>query len=390
MMRIALTCLLVFVAASAETNALELGEQKELLRLPVVTVARSTRDEIVKGLVRVSPQGNRLAYLGRQGRDVVLRTVDLAAPGTGQPVPACQPIPERYWTLGFSGYCWRSDGMQLSYIQADAKEESDFKTRLRSWVFKWDLPLPQAASRGYGVRGAPSCTAVSFGPTGKGMYWAYSNLVTREVAAVVAPGRAAVVYRTKDVGIFHLTPSPDGKRLAWVEMPPRTRRTVEPTLAVLDIATRKVIHREFLSTHIVGWRDMAPPVWSADGKVLCFGDVVQAERAYRREVRAITLADGTVRPVLRDAVAVGAVGRYLLLNRGPACSPYRQSLSSYAPPRGTLPERNNVLACDLAEPASSLVTLIPNAFAQEVVESALIHTVKDGGNLLIFKTLLKW
>ena len=100
------------------------------------------------------------------------------------------------------------------------------------------------------------------------------------------------------------------------------------------------------------------------------------------------LDDKTSRLLARDSIAIGAVDGGIVLNRGPVCIPSRQQLSSYAPPGGITPTRNDIIFCSL-KPKALPVTLIENAFAQHVRKDKVIYYQHNGDDVLFMQATLK-
>ena len=117
--------------------------------------------------------------------------------------------------------------------------------------------------------------------------------------------------------------------------------------------------------------------------------MVEIDRIFRAEVKARDVTDGKVRAIVRDGRPVGAVGGWLVANRGPACIPMRQHVSSYMPPaaKDDRPRTNAIVLCDLAGGAEPRV-LLPDAFAQQVVGRHLIYAYASGNDVLVMKAPL--
>ena len=143
--------------------------------------------------------------------------------------------------------------------------------------------------------------------------------------------------------------------------------------------------------HRVGTRQKSagPLTWAAGGKLLCYDDVAKVERIFRAEVKALDVANGKTRFVARDGRPVGAVGRWLILHRGPACVPMRQRVSSHLPlaVKDDRPKTNAIVLCDLAGAAEPRV-LLPDAIAQQVVAGQLIYAYTSGKDVLVMKAPL--
>lgn len=415
-MRSALVALLVGLpaaglwAADAEKpSPPRFGEPVELMKLPKDQVPLIT---FAGPFVRVSPTGERCIYLRRAGNPIqaMLHIRQFGPPPKEFAVPTAVPARLRYWLWGFFGHCWRADGRQVAYLLAGSKDgmaDEPVRYRLGAARFDWSLPLPQQSGGGLGAGAKRSHTAVSFGAAGKGLWRAESDLRHYGSCRVVGP--KGVVYEGKGFAIHHLVPSPDGRHVAWVETPPWPKRRRSglspaerekaarlglrqktpppptPAIVILDVATRKVVRRIALSRYSSPW-----PLWAAGGKRLCYGEISQIRRIYRREIKAFRLADGTTRVVLRDARPIGALGRWLVANRGPACIPMTQHSSSYRPPPGTdpRPKRNEIVLCDLESEAAPL-PLLADAFAQQLVGRDLVYARENGPDVVVSKAALE-
>jgi hypothetical protein len=385
-----------------------LGEPVELMKLPKDQVPPMT---FAGPFVRVSPTGDRCIYLRRAGsaQRTMLYIRQLGTPKEFAP-PTAVHAPLRCWLWGFFGRCWRADGRQVAYLLAGHKDggvDEPVRYRLGATRFDWSLPLDQEFGGGLGANAKRSHTAVSFDAAGKGFWRAESDL--RHYGSCRVLGPKGVVYEGKGFAIHHVVPSPDGRHVAWAEMPPWPKRRRSglspaekeraarmgqrekapppptPAIVILDVATRKVVRRIALSRYSSPW-----PLWAGGGKRLCYGEISQIRRVYRREIKALRLADGTTRVVLRDARPIGALGRWLVANRGPACIPMTQHTSSYAPPPGTdpRPKRDEIVLCDLETEAAPR-TLLVGAFAQQLVGRDLVYARKNGPDVVVSKAPLK-
>ena len=161
-------------------------------------------------------------------------------------------------------------------------------------------------------------------------------------------------------------------------------------MVILNLETRKVVQRIGLSRHVPYWRDAQPPVWTADSKALCYGDVAGVEKVYRREVRLFDLVGKKDRQLARDAVAVGATAGGIVLNRGPSCQPMAQHISSYIPPGAAddRPKTDGIVFCRLTGKAEPQ-TLASNAYAQQVLGDALIYARRSGEHVIVMRARLK-
>jgi len=386
-----------------------LGDPTELMKLAKEDLGAIT---FGRPFVRVSPTGQRCIYIRRTGKDykamLMIRT--FGPPSKEFGAVTAIPVSPVFWTWSLSGRCWRADGMRVAYLLAAKKDGmtgEDVRHRLGLAHFNWDMPLPQQSGGGSTKGAARSHTAASYAATGKQLWHAQSDL--RKYTSARVLGDKGVVYEAKGVAIYGLTTSPDGKLLAWTEASPRRRRPrpADPAaaeadararlgkpappkaapryqLVVMDPKARKVTHRVAMQQWSVG-----PLVWAAGGKLLCYDDVAKVGRIFRAEVKTLDVADGKVKLVARDGRPVGAVGRWLIINRGPACVPMQQHSSSYAPPPGEddRPKSNAVVLCDLtggAEPRA----VLPDAFAQQVVGGRLIYAYESGKDVLVMKAPL--
>ena len=261
----------------------------------------------------------------------------------------------------------------------------------------YDLPNPQfKLCRHAGVQDTTGCTGLSYSPDGKLLWTAFSEPKKSKRCGITcwdaAAEKSRTVYRQADAAVYHLVPSPNGKYLAWVETHPRKGRGPRPSTEVIvfDIKAGKAVHRIGLSPHAGNWVDTPPPVWTADSTAICYGDVVAIDRLFRREVRLLPLGSTTGRLVVRDAIAVGATNDGILCNRGPGCQPGRQMLSSWAPPGGGagLPRTNDVILCSLSATGPS-TTLVPQAFAQQVLPGSLLYAQVSGNDVIVVRARLK-
>ena len=382
----------------------------ELMKLPKDQVPAIT---FADPFLRVSPKGDRCIYLKRDGSDYkfVLNLREFGPPAAEHPAPTAVPAVPVLWMSGFSGRCWRADGMQVAYLLAgkkDGMEGEDIRYRLGVACFDWTLPLPQQSGGGI-AKGARTHTAVTFGCVGKDLWRAESDLRKYSACRIVGP--KGVAYESKGVAIHHLAASPDGKHLAWVELPPRGRARqataataaakeaaaragvkgatfvapAGPSLVVMEIATGKIPQRVSLAMF-----EHDRPVWADAGKTLCYGQVVLRNQLYRREVSALTLADGSTRRILYDAKAVGAVGGRLIANRGPSCETMAQGIRSEIPALAidNRPRHNEIVACDLAA-GTEPIPLLRNAFAQQIVGADLIYAEENGPDVIVWRATLR-
>ena len=122
-----------------------------------------------------------------------------------------------------------------------------------------------------------------------------------------------------------------------------------PAEIVFDRKAGKQRLRYELGEGVPRFLEAQPPVWAADSKAVCFGDVVQRDRVHVREVSVWSPAGGDdPRVVAESAWCGGAASAGLIVQRGPSATPFRQLLSSYAPPASVLPRTESVLLVDPA------------------------------------------
>ena len=419
-MRNLAAAVLIFLAPSLSLAAKpprppRLGERRELMKLPSNRIPLLS---LANRFVRISPAGDRCLYLRRVGQsgETMLYLREFGSPVKEHAALTAVPTAALFWQWGMSGRCWRADGLQAAYLLAgtkDGRESEPVRHRLGVAVFDWSLQPAQQSGGGLGAGAKRTHTSVTFAPTGKGLYRAESDL--KEYASCRVVGPRGVLYESKDAAIHHLAVSPDGKHIAWVEVPPHRRRRpaaggaggreaaararllrrargaapapdpATPAMRVVDLATKKLLRRVELSRY-----GSAPPVWSADGKWICHGQVVQADRLYRWEIRSLNIVDGESRQLARDALAVGSIGRWLVANRGPGCVPMTQLSSSYAPPPGTdpRPKQDEIILIDPAGKAPP-VAIVPDAFAQQVVGRQIVAAQKSGPDVIVWKAPLE-
>ncbi len=400
---LAATAVVVFAwsAASPGEAPVQLGEPTELLKLPKDQVPPIT---FARPIVRVSPDAKQLLYIRMYGggkAKLHLRTV--GDPRSDGPVVWDEPIPTLYCRMSFAGYAWRADGQRVLFCQEPAKGEDGYEAgvygrRMRPWHMCYDLPNPQFTScRHMRLDGATGCTSLSYSPDGGKLWTAFSDPKGFKVCGITGPkagGRPTyqVLYRRTGAAIYHLVPSPDGKYLAWVETYPRKSGSPRrgPDLVVFDVAKRRARLRLALSPDIPGWLDAQPPVWMPDSRTVCYGDVTRVQGIWRREAGTVKIGREDPKPLVRDALAVGAVAEGVVLNRGPACIPMRQGLSSEAPvgSGADLPRSNDVVFCDPAS-KGTFVTLVPNASAQHVSGRHVVYAQVSGGDVLVLRAEIK-
>ena len=385
-------------AAAAQAGAsVGLDGFAELLKLPKDHLPPIT---FARPMVRVSPAGDRLIYIRMLGDKAKLHLRRVGSARSDSPVVWDEPIPALYCRMSFPGLAWRADGQRVLFAQEPSKDKEGWAAgvygrRMRPWHMCYDLPNPQCKlCRHRSLSGATGCTGLSYSPDGKTLWTAFSDPEAFKVCGVTgnAPdGTGRQFYRGSDAAIYHLSPSPDGKHLAWIETHSRKHPRLYrgPDLVVLNIKARKVVHRIALSSDIPSWLDAQPPVWSADSTAICYGDVANVNRVYRREVRLLPLGADSAKLLVRDALAVGAAAEGVILNRGPACTPMRQEISSFAPLDGAadLPRENRVILHGLS--ADDPQVLVGNAFAQQVAGRHVIYAQQSGNDVIVLRAELK-
>jgi len=372
-----------------------LADVKEVLKLRSKVVPPNVS---ARPFVRFSPNGKRCLYIRMYApgkAKIHLRLVDEAK--SDSPVPWDVGMSSLYCQMGLSQFVWRADGQRALFLhpKLDDKGEpiADCHKTLTPWAMCWDLKNPQCSRMQFPKpKAATGCTSLSYSPAGKVLYMAACNLGADRFGAVVrwdaAARRGRTLCSAKGKAVYHLAVSPDGKCVAFVEFRPRGRGRW-PEVVVLNAATGKQVRRVGLSVHIPGWPDAHRPVWSADSKTLYYGDVANVDRRYRREVRALTLADGKTALLARDAIAVGPAPGGLIANRGPRCIPMAQSIRSFIPPdSGDLPRTNDVVFVARSGKASPAV-LVPNAHAEHVVGATLYYRVPSGPDIIVMRATVK-
>ncbi len=376
----------------------ELDNFTELLKLPKDQLPPIT---FARPLIRVSPAGRRFLYIRMHGRRAKLHLRRVGPAASDSPVVWDEPIPAHYCRMSFAGFAWRGDGQRVLFAQEPTKDKEGwaanvFGRHMRPWHMCYDLPNPQfKLCRHRRLDGATGCTALSYSPDGSTLWTAFSEPKGFKVCGITgwdsAGKRGRVLYKRTGACIHHLAPSPDGKHLAWVETHPRTGKGNDrgPEVVVFDIKARKPVHRIGLTRHIPSWLDAQRPVWTADSTAICYGDVVQRNRVFRREVYVRPLGGTDGKAVAQHALAVGAAQGAIILNRGPACVPMRQQISSVMPPgSGGVPQTNDVILCDPSTEASP-TTLVPNAFAQQVFPRRIVYARLSGDDVIVMQATLK-
>ncbi|MGB2824231.1 MAG: hypothetical protein WBF17_24875, partial [Phycisphaerae bacterium] len=351
-------------------------------------------------LIRLDPSGRRFIYIRMHGHRAKLHLRRVGSAASDGPVVWDEPIPPFYCRMSFAGLAWRADGQRVLFAQEPTKDKEGwaadvFGRHMRPWHMCYDLPNPQfKLCRHRRIDGA-GCTALSYSPDGQTLWTAFSEPKDFKVCGVTGwdsgRGRGRVLYKRTGACIHHLAPSPDGKHLAWLETYPRKPRAAfrGPDVVVFDIKAGKPVHRIGLAEHIPSWLDAQPPVWTADSTAICYGDVVERDRAFRREVYVRPLGGNDSKAIAQHALAVGAAEEGIILNRGPGCVPMRQLISSIMPPgSGGVPPTNDVILCEPSAGASP-TTLVPNAFAQQVLPGRIIYAQLSGDDVIVMQAALK-
>ena len=396
----ALTLMIALSCMGGETpdKTARIENPKELLKLKkgLLPPIESSAE-----IFRLSPSGNRFMYIRmytEPNYGCKLHVGQLKPVLTDSAVIWERAIPAFYCRITLAGIAWQNDSQRVLFLQ-EVDTEQKKGQRMDPWAMVWDINNPHfklISCLGLGRSRATSCTAASYSPDGKTVWTAFSDVKNFTVCGVTetpqSGDRGRVVYRSKGRLIHYLTPSPDAKFLAWVETDPRKHLDGNPPeVVVVDLKSKKVVRRIGLSEYIPNWADVKAPVWTADSASICYGDVIYADRIWRREVRVMPvkkLADKTSRLLARDSIAIGAVDGGIVLNRGPVCIPSRQGLSSYLPPGGITPTRNDIIFCSL-KPKTQPVTLIENAFAQHVRKDKIIYSQRNGDHVIFRQATLK-
>jgi len=379
----------------AAQKAVRIEDAKELLKfdkdiLPPKMMGQS--------IFRLSPSGERYIYIRMypgQEYQSKLHFGQFKPHMTDSAAIWDRAVPAFYCSLTFAGVTWRSDSQRVLFLQ-EVDTKHDKGHRMTPWEMKWDLKNPQlgrASHMEFGKKESAGCTSASYSSDGKTLWTAFSCVKSFKVCGITEKvrGRAMprVVYRNTGRLIHYLAPSPDGKLLSWVETYRRKRGgNVGPDVVVADAKSGKVVRRISLPEQIPGWLDAKGPVWTADSAAICYGDVVETDRIWRREVRVTRLSGKTSRLLARDSIAIGAAGGGIVLNRGPACTPMRQHISSFAPMGSRTPTTNSIIFCSL-DAKSDPVTLIENAFAEHVRSGTIVYSQPNGDDILIMKATIK-
>jgi hypothetical protein len=350
------------------------------------------------GFFRLSPSENRYIYIRMYPGDTFgckLHFGQFKPSAIDSPAVWDRAIPSFYCRMTFAGITWRSDSQRALFLQEiDTKQK--VAQRMTPWEMKWDIKKPQFGRARHMVLGdndSTSCTSASYSPDGKILWTAFGDPKDFKACGITekTQGRdkSRVVYRNTGRLIHHLTPSPNGKLLSWVETSSsKLAKSVAPDVVIVDIKSRKVIRRIGLSNHGISWLGAQAPVWTADSAGICYGDVVKIGRLWRREVRITKLSDKTSRLLARDSIAIGAADGGIVLNRGPSCVPMSQHFSSWRGPGGITPTTDTVIFCSPAAKVKP-TTLINNASAQHVRAGKIIYSQLNGNDILIMRATLK-
>jgi len=389
---------LVFLASpqAIRGQAVELDKVEDLLSLPKLDVPPIT---FARPFIRFSPDMRR--YIRIQALlqyKAKLHLGVLPQKEQEEPVTWDEPIPTHLCQTGFSGIVWRADSRRALFLQEPGKDEAGwvagvYGRAMSPWAMCYDLANPQfQLCRHMRVDGATGCTSLSFSPDGKRLWTAFSDPAGFKACGITfwdeASDKGAAFYERKDAAIYHLAPSPDGKLLAWVEVFPRqagARRG--PEVVVMRVKPREELHRIALSSDAWNSNDVQPPIWTSDSKAVCMGDVVEKNRIFRREVRLLTVGAKESQSIAFDAMAVGTTPDGIVLNRGPACEPMRQLVSSYAPSRAEaadLPKGNQIILIPGPGYASS-VLLVHNAFAQQIIADVMVYAQENADRVVVKK-----
>ena len=392
------------IAADRPAPAVALDDFKELLKLPKGQMPVPGVGS--QSFVHVSPDGKRYIRVCMQKDGKAIPHVGhIGVPKSDEPVPWNKNgIWSGYCRLTFPGNAWRADSQRVLFLHPKFREDhtgwvEHYERTMFPYAMCWDVANPQfGRPRHMSLKdkGETGCTAASYSRDGKLLYTAFSDPKDFRSCGITewkqGRPRSRILYRVAGGAIYHMVPSPDGEHLAWVEThsrkDPKKWRGLE--VVVLKLKTREVVRRIRLSKHIPNWPDAQPPVWTADSKGLCYGQVRNVDDIYRREARLFDLAQKSDRMLARDAVAVGATSGGIVLNRGPACMPMAQLVSSRIAPAmvDDRPGTDGIVFCSLggrAEPQA----LASSAYAQQVVGNTLISARRTGDHAIVMRARLK-
>jgi len=373
-----------------------LGDPVEVFKLPKSALPPLSS---MASLVRLSPDGSRamLLRLARVGEGVTPHV------GPVQPAEHIGPVPwdghgikVRYAQLALSGNVWRADGQRVLFLHPRMRDEGgfvpDYERTLSPWAMCWDLNNPQCKlCRHMRLGRSLSCTAVSYGADGKTLWTAFSDLAEQKRGGITmwssARKRGGKVYDRKGVSIFRLAPSPDGKRLAWIEQaigPDKKARPTKLELVVFDVARKKAVRRVPLDPALQSWQQVCSPVWSADSSSVCYDDVELIDRDYRHVARMWKPPAAKPVEVARDAVVVGVTSAGFVLNGKPISSPDAQSRRVGASPH----VRHRTMDAVVLHTPAGLQTLVPDAYAQQADGNRIVYATISGDDVLIMTVRL--
>jgi len=388
----------IVVGASAGEDAsgrARLDGFRELLKVPgdKVPLPESCRPFISfspderRYMVLFAKQGLAIPHLGKTGAK--------AAP---EPVPwDRRGIWTTYCRLCLAGRPWSADSQRVLFLHPVSREdrrgwETQWHRTMFPYAMRWDMPNPQCGRPRHMVlkdKGETGCTAASYSHDGKALFTAFSDprdfrsCGVTEMPAVGEKRRGRVLYRKAGGAIYHLVPSPDDKRLAWIETHSRKAKPIAgPEVVIVDRKSAKVLRRIALSEHVWGWADAQPPVWSADGKAICYGSVVQDKRFFRREVRLAEVDGKGDRLLLRDGLAVGATPAGIVVQRGARCQPAKMGIVSFVDPGHPIYGKEEVTLCP-THPDAGAQTLIEGAFVQQVIGRRIVFAQRDGDRVVV-------
>jgi hypothetical protein len=372
-------------------GGIQLGNPVEVVKLPKSALPALSS---VAPLIRLSPDGTRALMLRRAagGAGVIPHVGQIGQDKALQPVPwDGHGIAHVYALMGLSGNVWRADGQRVLFLQPRMQDEGGpvehYERTMSPWAMCWDKANPQCSlCRHMRLDRDLGCTSLSYSADGSMLWTAYGDPGEFKRCGITGwdrrRGRGATYYKADNAGVFRLVPSPDGEHLAWLEQSPGAdgrRRTAKVELVVFALQAKKVVTRLPLGKGIWAWTQAPAPVWTADSKAVCYGDVEQIDRIHRRVVRLWRSDGSEPKELARDAVAVGASRAGVVLNRGPACMPMVQLTSSFAPRSDPRPKRDEVVVAT----AAGVQTLVPDAYAQQADRDRIVYAKINGGDVLI-------
>ena len=387
----------VVVGASSGEDApgrARLDGFRELLKLPGDKVPLP---ESCRPFVSFSPDERRYMVI------FTLRDRGLAIPHLGKTGAKAAPEPVPWdrrgiWTtycrLCLAGRPWTPDGQRVLFLHPLSRKDGrgwqeQWHRTMFPYAMRWDVPNPQCGRPRHMVlkdKGETGCTAATYSHDGKAVFTAFSDPkdfrscgVTE--MAIGGKSRGRVLYRKAGGAIWHLVPSPDDTRLAWIETHSRKGKPVRgPEVVIVDRKSAKVIRRIGLTEHVWGWDDAQPPVWSADGKAICYGRVVQHNHLIRREVRLAEVDGKADRALLGNALAVGATPAGIVVQYGRGCEPAKMSITSAVDV--LCAKEWNVMLCPTDRKASPQM-LIEEANVQQVIGRRIVLAERDGDRIVV-------